>query len=365
VGEFLLLSEPLLSGRNFLTAAIMQFMNSRTARVLSCGCSLAVFSILAVAADLPVDGNLSVTQNAEVDGSLSVGGSADIGGDTLSIGTRSDSAVIPGLSLLYGDASAPTIYFSSTRNDASWLWRENGTKTQMKLGADNKFQLFDQAATPVAKITLDPLGTSIFSTPVTFLSSSNLTIQGAVSLDNGSITTDGEGGMSVVVLYSDYIVARDIISPNGNWELNSHDGSVWGQIIGGGTFYAYGDGFVGQAGDSISNVDTGLWSFGDAGISSDGGHIYTDGYGSLTVSGSGTITTGNLQTFYLMVSGASYLDGGGIYSDGSGSMSVGGSFHAGGVVEAAAGIISKGAIRVPESGDLSMGGFTAGTNPAQ
>ncbi len=108
-------------------------------------------------------GSLILAQDQTINGNLSVTGDADIGGSVLSLGTRADSSTTPGLNLLYGDATAPTIYFNATRNGASWLWQSNTSKPQLKLTAINQLQLFDQAATPVVGITLDPVGTSIFA----------------------------------------------------------------------------------------------------------------------------------------------------------------------------------------------------------
>lgn len=135
------------------------------------------FGSAAFAADLAVTGNLSVT------------GDADISGNTFSFGTRTDSSVTPGLNLLYSDATAPTVYFSATRSGANWLWQSNTSKSQLKLTTANQLQLFDQATTPVAKIILDPLGTSSFAGPVTF--AAQVTLQGGLGSVSGSLSASG------------------------------------------------------------------------------------------------------------------------------------------------------------------------------
>ena len=113
-----------------------------------------VFESLALAIDQTVIGNLSVT------------GDTDLGGNTLSVGTRTDSSTTPGLNLLYGDATTPTIYFNATRSGASWLWQSNSSTPQLKLSGTNQLLLYDQATTPAVKITLDPVGTSTFTNSV-------------------------------------------------------------------------------------------------------------------------------------------------------------------------------------------------------
>ena len=101
------------------------------------------FVSLALATDQTVDGNLSVT------------GDTDLGGNTLSFGTRTDSATTPGLSLLYSDGTVPTIYFNATRPTANWLWQSNTSTTQMQLDATNTLSLVNPA-TGLATIILNP-----------------------------------------------------------------------------------------------------------------------------------------------------------------------------------------------------------------
>ena len=125
-----------------------------------------------------------------VTGNLSVEGDTDLQGNTLSLGTRSDSSTTPGLNLLYGDATAPTIYFSATRGGANWLWQSNTNKSQLKLTTTNQLQLFDQAATPAVKITLNPNGTSSFAGPVIFGSAVNL--NGGIGSIAGNLSASGD-----------------------------------------------------------------------------------------------------------------------------------------------------------------------------
>lgn len=158
--------------------------------------NLTALACLAVIICVPV---ISYSADLVVSGSLVVEGDADIQGDTLSIGTRADSSVTPGLNVLYLDAAAPSIYFSATRNNVAWLWQRDGEKIQMQLGGDNKLQLYDQSIAPVAKITLDPLGSSVFSGPVNFnggtFFTGSTTFSGAF---NASGTVSVSGAFSVL-----------------------------------------------------------------------------------------------------------------------------------------------------------------------
>lgn len=167
----LLFSPYPLCGANFWSCIYPVLMKSHIFHSLRVGALFGItlsLSIVGFATDQVVEGNLSVE------------GDADIQGDILSLGTRADSSTTPGLNLLYTDAAAPSIYFSATRNNSSWMWQRDGAKTQMKLGGDNKLQIFDQSSTPVAKITLDPLGVSSFAGAVQF---------GGIVTFSGSVTT--------------------------------------------------------------------------------------------------------------------------------------------------------------------------------
>jgi hypothetical protein len=129
--------------------------------------SLWLAAVLSSASSLTAQEDLAVT------GNLSVTGDADINGNTLSFGTRSDSSTTPGLNFLYGDDTGPTIYFSATRSTANWVWQSNTSKSQLKLSSANQLILYDQTATPAAKITLDPVGTSTFANSVVLNGTSN------------------------------------------------------------------------------------------------------------------------------------------------------------------------------------------------
>lgn len=130
---------------------------------------------------------LILSQDQAVDGSLAVAGDLDVAGDTLTFGTRIDSSGARGLNLFYSDGATPTFYLNATRSDANWVWQSNGGP-QLKLDADNKLQLFDRSANPTVKISLDPLGTSSFSGPVQF--AAGVTINGVLALPNQSTSTN-------------------------------------------------------------------------------------------------------------------------------------------------------------------------------
>jgi len=133
-----------------------------------------------------------------VTGNLTVEGDVDIESNALSLGIRSDSSVTPGLTLLYADAAAPSIYLSASRGPANWFWQDEGGKIQMKLAANNKLQLFDQQSVPVAKIVLDPLGRSILNSAL--ISSS----EASISVTSGALTVAGGVGIAGDVYASSY-----------------------------------------------------------------------------------------------------------------------------------------------------------------
>jgi hypothetical protein len=117
-----------------------------------------------------------LAQDQTVSGNLTVTGDADIEGSALSLGTRSDSSTTPGITLLYADAEAPSIYLSATRNNASWIWQMDGGRRQMELGGGNQLKIFDQSSVPVVGILLNPAGESSIS--------SDLIINGQLKVPN-------------------------------------------------------------------------------------------------------------------------------------------------------------------------------------
>jgi hypothetical protein len=157
-------------------------MNLHFIRTLSRSLSLVALSLSAsaLADDQTVTGNLSVT------------GDADIRGNTLSVGTRTDSITTPGVNLLYSDGTAPSIYFTATRSGANWLWQSNTSAPQLRLSGSNKLLLYDQATTPTAKITLDPIGTSTFAQSVTLNGTDNRMPNQTIT-GPGSILTQATG----------------------------------------------------------------------------------------------------------------------------------------------------------------------------
>lgn len=121
-----------------------------------------------------------------ITGNLTVDGDVDIEGDVMSLGTRSDSSVTPGFTLLYADSTVPSIYLSATRGAANWLWQDENGKIQMKLGADNKLYLLDQEAVEAAQIVLNPAGESIVGQlAIVDATASVSTVTGALKVAGG------------------------------------------------------------------------------------------------------------------------------------------------------------------------------------
>ncbi len=118
-------------------------------------------------------------QDQTVSGNLTVTGTADISGNTLSMGTLTGTATYPGWQLGYVDGTPSSISFEATRSANTWQWLQNGSGTlalQMSLSGSNTLTLFDQSSTPVAKITLNPLGGSTFANSLTV--TGTLTVNG-------------------------------------------------------------------------------------------------------------------------------------------------------------------------------------------
>ena len=104
-----------------------------------------------------------------VNGNLNVTGNSDLEGGTLTFGTRGDNSN-PGAGVLYTDGASSSLEFDASRAANLWKWQQNGGATlqlQMSLSSSNALVLYDQSATPVAKITLNPLGASTFSNSLT------------------------------------------------------------------------------------------------------------------------------------------------------------------------------------------------------
>lgn len=152
-------------------------MKSHLLRVLRAGIftgAVAGLVLSAYAADETVTGNLTVE------------GDTDIQGDALSLGTRSDSSVTPGLSLLYDDATNPTIYFGATRELATWVWQSD-VHAQFKVDGANTLTLFNPT-THVAGIVLNPAGTSTVA--------GGFTVNGVMSVPSG-VFTGGSTGLTL------------------------------------------------------------------------------------------------------------------------------------------------------------------------
>jgi hypothetical protein len=338
-------------------------------------CSLVV---MAFAADETVTGNLAVE------------GDLDIEGDSLSLGMRSDSSTMPGINLLYIDALEPSIYFTATRANASWVWQVDGEKSQMVLGGGNKLQLFDQSSTPLAKITLDPMGVSYYQNSVVINGDSNL-LPNQISNSPYSIMTRGLGD------------ARYVRSGSGGVAITGGSGGSYNavSVAGGG---ASGDYSVSLNNDSVAaGSNTVAMTGGYTEAESSGASVamnrgYSGAPYSLAVGpnssaiGFGQVVVGvnNIPDYSASVHSESGLSGTDIYvADslfivGNGTFGNNESYDPTAVgVQSNAFVVKKtgdvwvgggldvtgdgrirGKLRIPASGDLSMGSFTAGTDPA-
>lgn len=127
-----------------------------------------------------------------VSGNFTATGTADIQGVTLSLGMRSDNSN-PGWAATYTDGSNAYVDFLLSRSSGTWRWSQNAgssSKLQLTLDNNNKLILFDQSSTPVAKITLNPLGTSTFAGSVT-LSGTDNEMPNQTLVNSHSVLTEG------------------------------------------------------------------------------------------------------------------------------------------------------------------------------
>jgi hypothetical protein len=125
-------------------------------------------------------------------GDLTVTGIEDIQGNILKLGTRTDNSN-PGWLTLYTDGTTSTLEFDASRSANNWEWQQNGGSTlqlQMSLSSTNALVLYDQSATPTAKITLNPLGTSTFSNSL-LLNGTDNEMPNQTVVNSSSVLTKG------------------------------------------------------------------------------------------------------------------------------------------------------------------------------
>lgn len=312
------------------------------------------------AEDLAVTGNLSVT------------GDADISGNTLSFGTRADSSTTPGLNLLYGDATAPTIYFNATRNGASWLWQSNTSTPQLKLTGTNQLLLYDQATTPAVKITLDPAGTSTFAKSVVLNGTDNQmpnqTITGPGSvLTKATGLTQAAGNQTYLRLDAGNVSLAGGVANSPYYATAMSGGSATGwysTAMSSGSAEGYG-----------ATAMSGGWASGDGSTAMSGGMAL--GTGSTAI-GADTTASGLYQVVIghnNISQGAGgdplptddlFIIGNGLYNVNERIDTPSNAFvvRENGNVRVAGDVQSKGGFRTPPMGDLSMGDFHTGANPA-
>ena len=131
--------------------------------------------------DLNVSGNLSVT------------GTSDLWGNDLYFGTHSGTPNTSGLTVVFSDGTTTTVSLNATSSANIWKWQQNAGATlqvQMTLDNNNTLTLFDQSSTPVAKITLNPLGTSTFANSVTLNGTDN-EMPNQTLVNSNSVLTEG------------------------------------------------------------------------------------------------------------------------------------------------------------------------------
>ena len=120
-------------------------------------------------------GSLGFSSAADqtINGNFTVEGDSDFQGNTLSVGTRADSTTTPGINWIYSDGPIPSVFFNATRGAANWHWQDEAGNIQLKLDKNNRLTLYDQSVPQIARVLLDPSGTSSFLGPVLFSGSSN------------------------------------------------------------------------------------------------------------------------------------------------------------------------------------------------
>lgn len=444
-------------------------MNSLTAAFARVCLSLALissFGSAALAADQTIDGNLFVD------------GDTDLGGNTLSFGTRTDSGIIPGLNLLYSDATVPTIYFNATRPTANWLWQSvDGAALQMRLDATNTLSLTDPA-TGTVSILLNPspsvgatfpgpvliagnVGIGVISPAAKLDVAGNVKIQGNLTVTGTNISLPNQaltGGESILTrsladaryqmasggfaegyfsaamsgggATGSYSTAMGNGYAAGDYSIASGSGEAYGYgstALGGGLAFgngsicagsgvasgeasvamggsaAYGNRSVamggsaaggdysiaGSAGQAEGDYSTAMgqgYSLGWGSVALSTGraqgdfstaiglHVAANGFGQVAIGRNNVVqgsATGLVGTDDLFIIGNGAVTGSyasnpynALVAYVAGPPSNAFVVHHDGNTRAQGKVESKGGFRTPPMGDLGMGGFTAGTNPA-
>jgi len=169
--------------------------------------------------------NLSA-QDLSVNGDLDVAGTVDIKGESIGLGTRSDTSTEPGISVGYVDGTVSSLEFRSGRETHEWKWLlKSGSafSPQMVLGADNTLVIYDQASTPAVGITLNPAGVSTFEQSVLVNGADNR-LPNQTLVDENSILT-------VILADGRYAKAGSLVvlgsgSASGSYSLSSGNGTT-------------------------------------------------------------------------------------------------------------------------------------------
>jgi len=123
---------------------------------------------------------------------LTVEGNATIQGDTISLGTDGS---YPGWLAFYTDGSTSVVEFDARHSGNIWKWQQNGgtsLQEQMSLDNSNNLVIYSAGASPTAKITLNPGGTSTITGSVTINGTTN-TMPNQTLTGSGSVITEGLG----------------------------------------------------------------------------------------------------------------------------------------------------------------------------
>ena len=119
-----------------------------------------------------VSGNLTVTGSTTLQGNTTIQSTLNVGGNTLGLGSRTDTATVPGWAEVYIDGTTSTTAFGATRGTNIWTWQQNSVATtpqlQMTLDNNANLTLYDQSSPQNVSVYLSPTGTSTFASPVYF-----------------------------------------------------------------------------------------------------------------------------------------------------------------------------------------------------
>ena len=252
------------------------------------------------ASDLTVSGNLTVTGTGEIDG------------NTLKLGTRTDTGSYPGWLTGYTDGTTSSVEFDATRSANVWKWQQNGStslKLQMSLSDANALVIFDQSSTPVAKITLNPLGGSTFENSVALNGTDNQ-MPNQTLTGTSSVLTEGLGDGRYVPLGTSLVIGSSASANTDSIALGNYTNASGPEAFAGGAgSVASGEGSVALGGSTASGVRSMAAGDGNAtanyamalggiasGVSSLSGGVYSNATGDYSIALGSSLASGNNST---------------------------------------------------------------------